>query len=254
MKAALLKLLSLHLLNPDKGYVLRTDALDCGVGAVPEQVEDDGSNVPVASGVVCLPQVSGGRGHRLRRRHTPSCVNGGHWTPATVCTDHQSLQCWHKEHVDAPSGSATRRARSHETPAKFDLTVVYEPGRLNTVADCLSWWAYPASKGLADIPMHQDEAETAEAKRIIELEQRLELGDAHCFVVMAHRVGSAPEEVGRVGRSSRDLGCPAGGSHQGVFAHLPTALQHVPPQSGSAHGGKARLPRAVPYHGFCPER
>ena len=43
----------------------------------------------------------------------------------------------------------------------------------------------PASKGLADISMHGVEAETAEAKRIIEVEERLERGDAHCFVVMA---------------------------------------------------------------------
>ena len=42
--------------------------------------------------------------------------------------------------------------------------------------------------------MHGDEAETAEAKRIIELEERLERGDAHCFVVMAHRAKGAPEE------------------------------------------------------------
>ena len=33
--------------------------------------------------------------------------------------------------------------------------------------------------------MHGDESETAEAKRIIELEERLECGDAHCFIIMA---------------------------------------------------------------------
>ena len=27
--------------------------------------------------------------------------------PATVCTDHQSLQSWHKEHVDTPSRPAS---------------------------------------------------------------------------------------------------------------------------------------------------
>ena len=37
--------------------------------------------------------------------------------PVTVCTDHQSLQSWHKEHVDTPSGPASRRARWHETLA-----------------------------------------------------------------------------------------------------------------------------------------
>ena len=42
--------------------------------------------------------------------------------------------------------------------------------------------------------MHEDEAETAEAKRIIALEERLERGDAHCFVVIAHRAADSPEE------------------------------------------------------------
>ena len=31
--------------------------------------------------------------------------------PVVVCTDHQSLQSWYKEHVDTPSGPAARRAR-----------------------------------------------------------------------------------------------------------------------------------------------
>ena len=43
-----------------------------------------------------------------------------------------------KEHVDTPSGPAARRARWHETFPKFDLSVVYVPGKDNTVADCLS--------------------------------------------------------------------------------------------------------------------
>ena len=114
--------------------------------------------------------------------------------PGTVRTDHQSLQSWHKEHVDTQSGQTARCARWHKLLAKFDLMVVYVPGHLNTVADCLGLWVYPASKGLADISMHGDEAETAEAKRIIKLEEHLERGDAHCFVVMVHRADGAPKE------------------------------------------------------------
>ena len=41
-----------------------------------------------------------------------------------VCTDHQSLQSWHKEHVDTPSGPAARSTRWHERFAEFHLSVV----------------------------------------------------------------------------------------------------------------------------------
>ena len=91
-----------------------------------------------------------------------------------VCTDRQSLQSWHKEHVDTPSGPAARRDRWHETFAKFDLSVVYVPGKDNTVADCLSRWAYRAGKAWMDISSHGDAEETEEAKRIIELEKAME--------------------------------------------------------------------------------
>ena len=98
----------------------------------------------------------GGIRHCLRLAQVGG--NNGH-QPVTVCTDDQSLQCWHKEHVDTSSGGAACRARWHETLAKFDLTVVYMPGGLDTVADCVRPWAYPASKGLAHISMHGDEGE-----------------------------------------------------------------------------------------------
>ena len=44
-----------------------------------------------------------------------------------------------------------------------------------------------------------------------------------------------------VGRSTRDWGCPAGGTYQGAFAHPPTALLQVPPQSGSPTWGKGAV-------------
>ena len=103
----------------------------------------------------------------------------------TVCTDRQSLQLWHKEHVDTPSGPVSGRARWHETLAKFDFMVVYGPGKDNTMADCLRRWAYPASKGMRNVSAHGDEAETAEAKKIIHTERMLEQDGVKCFVVMA---------------------------------------------------------------------
>ena len=99
----------------------------------------------------------------------------------TVCTDHQSLHSWQKEHVDTPSGPASRRERWHETLAKFDLTVVYVPGKDNTVADCLSRWAYPAGKGMTDVSAQGDEAKTAEAKTIIDMDRMMEEEAVKCF-------------------------------------------------------------------------
>ena len=91
-----------------------------------------------------------------------------------VCADQQSLHSWHKEHVDTPPGPAAQHTRWHETLAKFDLRLVYVPGKDNTVADCFSLWAYPARKAWMDISMHGNAEETAEAKRIIEGERLLE--------------------------------------------------------------------------------
>ena len=119
------------------------------------------------------------------------------------------LQCQrrHPEHPKIPTYlPASRRARWYETLAKFDLTVVYIPGKDNTVADCLSRWAYPASKGMTDISAHGDEAETAEAKKIIEMERLMEEEGVKCFVVMA---ADAPLGT-RMGRAVRVLAPDAG--------------------------------------------
>ena len=115
-----------------------------------------------------------------------------------VCMDHQYLQSWHKEHVDTPSGPAARRAQWHETFAKFDLSVVYVPGKDNTVADCLSRWAYPAGRAWMDISSHGNAEETEEAKRIIEKEKAMEQEGVKCFVVMANRTDLAKFRGARV--------------------------------------------------------
>ena len=133
--------------------------------------------------------------------------------PVTVCTDHQSLQSWHKEHVDTPSGPASRRATWHETLAKFDLTVLYVPGKDNTVAACLSRWAHPSSKGMTDVSAHSDEAETAEAKRIIEMERRMGEEGVKCFVLI-----SADAPLGtRMGRAVRVLAPDGAESDKHLF-------------------------------------
>ena len=205
LKERLLGPLGLFFVDPDKEFVLRTDASDYAVGAVLEQVRCDGTHVPVAfwSRVLAEGQRRTCTG---REKETYAIVCAlrkrlGHigLQPVMVSTDHQSLQSWHKEHVDTPSHPAARRAQWHETFAKFDLSVVYDPGKDNTVADCLSRWAYPGGKAWMDISSHGDAEETEEATRIIELEKAMEEGDTKCFVVMASKAELSQRQDARVG-------------------------------------------------------
>ena len=115
--------------------------------------------------------------------------------------------------MGTPSGPASRRARWHETLAKFDLTVVYTPGKDDTVADCLSRWAYPASKGMTDISALGDEAETAEAKKIIEMERLMEEEGVKCLVV---RAADSPPGT-RMGRAVRVLAPEGAESDKHLF-------------------------------------
>ena len=132
--------LGLFLIHPDRGFVLRTDASDYAVGAVLEQVREHGSHVPVAFWSTGLAE-----GQRptwtARKKETYAIICAlrkwsGHigLQPIVVCTHHQSLQSWHKEHVNAPSGPAARCARWHEMLTKFDFSVVYVPEKDNTRA------------------------------------------------------------------------------------------------------------------------
>ena len=122
---ALLSAVGLHLLDPDREFVLRTDASDYAIGAVLEQVLDDGRHVPVAFW-------SRGLAIGQRRTGTPREKEAYAIVMAlrkwagyialrriTVFTDQQSLQSWHMEHVDTPSGPAPCKARWHETMAKL---------------------------------------------------------------------------------------------------------------------------------------
>ena len=199
MKQALLSALVLHLVDPDQRFVLRTDASDYAIGAMLEQVLDDGRHVPVPLWSQVLAE---GQRRTLTTRDKEAyaiVMALRKWAryialhPVTVRTDHQCLQSGHKEHVDTPSGPASHRARWHETLVKFDLSVVHVPRKDNTVADCLSRWAYPTSKGMTDVSAHPDEAETAEAKKIIDMERMMDEEGVKCFFVMA------AEALGRVG-------------------------------------------------------
>ena len=187
----LLSAVGLHLVDLDRGYILRTDASSYAIGAVLEQVLDDGRHVPVA--YWSRVQAEG-----QRRTWTPREKEAfaivmvlRKWAvyialhPIMACTHHQSLQSWRKAHVDTSMGPILRRARWHETPAKLDLTVVCVPGKDITVVDCLSSQAYPATKGMTDMFAHADEAETPAGQKIIDMKQIMVEDGVKCFVVRA---------------------------------------------------------------------
>ena len=85
-------------MDPDNGFVLRTDASDYAVWAVLKQVWDDESHAPVAFWSRILAEGQ----HRTwtaREKETYAIVCAlrkwsGHirLPPVVVCTDHQSIQ------------------------------------------------------------------------------------------------------------------------------------------------------------------
>ena len=80
----------------------------------------------------------------------------------------------------------------------FNLSVVYCPGKDNTVADCLSCWGYPSGKAWMDISRHGDAEEGEEAKRIIEHEKAMDKGDRKCSVLISSKVDLSRRQDARV--------------------------------------------------------
>ena len=184
LKMALTANLELFQVQPDKPFVLKTDASRYAIGAVLEQ-EVDGKRVPVAFYSRKLAQSQ--RNWTPREQETYAVVSALrkwagwiNYQPVVVLTDHKALEDWVSEKVDTPSGPAGRRARWHETLSKFDLRVQYVPGKDNVVADALSRWAYPASKALQDCSWHGSTEGREEVKKI--LEEELEDGKKVAFL------------------------------------------------------------------------
>ena len=86
LEERLLGQLGLFLVDPDKGFVLRTDASDYAVGAVLEQVRDDGTHVSWRFGAGSWPRANAEHGPRGRRRHTPLYVRSGSGLATSDCS------------------------------------------------------------------------------------------------------------------------------------------------------------------------
>ncbi len=191
VKKLLLGKLSLFHVNPDKPFVLRTDACGYAVGAVLEQMPDSdelptaadciaGRTIPVA--FMSRKLTEGQRRWVPREQETYAILLAlSKWEtwiglqPVLVLTDHKAIESWAKEVLDTPSGPVGRRARWHEIFSRYDLTIDYCPGKDNIVADVLSRWAYPASQALRDVSKHgsaKDEDDMHELIRIEREEER----------------------------------------------------------------------------------
>ena len=137
LKTVLLHAPVLQLADPERGFIVTTDASDFAIGAVLSQVWDDGEH-PVAYESRKMNAAEGNYAthekellaviHALRTwRHY---LLGNHFI---VVTDHNSLKFLHTQ----PTLSR-RQARWAEFIAEFDFEIVYRPGKSNVVADALS--------------------------------------------------------------------------------------------------------------------
>jgi hypothetical protein len=178
--------------NPDRPFVLRTDASGYAVGATLEQLVDE-DRLPTPEDVLAGKTVPVAF---MSRKLTPTQRN---WVPreqetyaiilalqkweswiglqqVLVLTDHQALESWAREVLDTPSGPLGRRARWHQILSKYDLHVGYIPGKENVVADILSRWAYPAGEFARDTSIHGSENDDIEMTRIMDEEKCVERG------------------------------------------------------------------------------
>ena len=115
--------------------------------------------------------------------------------PVCVCTDNQILRNRHTECVDTFSGPAACVARWHEAFGKFDLSVVYVPGKEKTIAYVLSYRVYPALRAFYDVSVHGDAKETELTKQLIDFERQCGEGSINpklkCFLVQSKRASTA---------------------------------------------------------------
>ena len=98
LKRTLLGKLEVFLINPDKGFLLCTDASDYVLGAVVEQVREHGSHVPVALWSRVLKKGQR-RTWTARGKEMYDIICAlrkwfGHigLQPIVVCTDHQNVE------------------------------------------------------------------------------------------------------------------------------------------------------------------
>ena len=205
-------------MNPNKAFVIRTNMSDYAMGAVFEQTDEKGHHYPVTfwSNVLTPSQRKSWTRTTKQAYAIVSALRkwSGHIAlqPVCVCTDHQPYKNWHTECVGTPSGPDACVDGWHVTFSKFNLRVVYVPGKDNTIADVLSPWVDPSGRALQDVSIHRDAKEMEVAKRPIALSTHWEEGmidpEVKCFVVQlkgaptAHMICSVVASVRTNARQS----------------------------------------------------
>ena len=190
LKQKLCEQLTLQRMNPDRPFILRTDASRYAVGAVLEQLEESkgtqpptiedvlqGRTVPV--GFMSRKLTGGQRNWTPREQETFAIILAlKKWAniigqqPVLVMTDHKSLEDWARETLDTPSGPLGRRSRWHEFFSRFNLSVEYLPGNTNAAADGLSRWAYPACQALKEVSKYGSAQDREEMKKMERKKQK----------------------------------------------------------------------------------
>jgi hypothetical protein len=217
LKKAMADHVVLHLLQPDRPFVIHSDASKLAIGGVLEQHDEKGNLRPVAFFSRKLTGVgdgsTSGTGQRkwsVREKETYALVaclrKWAPWIglqPVTVHTDHKSIADWVQEVFDTPSGPAGRRGRWHEFLSRFNLEILYIRGEDNVVGDAASRWMYPAGAaedvcfdgGVAD----RDEVAAWDAEdhaRVVEeLRQRGNAPPPLPAVTRLQRVAAAPSDA-----------------------------------------------------------
>ena len=124
--------------DPNKEYLLKTDASKLGLEAVLSQKQADGRYHPVAFSSRALHGVEVNY-HSMKLKflamkwfieHFQTYLLGG---PFKVCTDNNPLTYF----LTSPNMDATKQRWINEM-AKYDFSLEYQKGKNNTVADTLS--------------------------------------------------------------------------------------------------------------------
>ena len=137
LKTALLNAPVLQLADPERQFIVTTDASDFAIGAVLSQVWDDGEH-PVAYESRKMNAAEGN--YAMHEKELLAVIHAlrtwRHYLLGNsfiVVTDHNSLKYLHTQ----PTLSR-RQARWAEFLAEFNFEIVYRPGKGNVVADALS--------------------------------------------------------------------------------------------------------------------